>query len=124
MYAKWTPTPYTITFNVDGGAAVTAMDYTIESTKTIPSTIKTGKVFGGWTPNGVGNWGTSTIASGTSVTGKWGSVTLTAIWTNATYELTLDPTTATTAGTANTQLLKRQDTHLQDSIQLHQMAQK
>ena len=82
-WAKWTPTSYTITFNANGGSAVAQMNYTIESTSTLPASSRDGYRFDGWKPStDVGNWSSSTTyASGTSLTGKYGSVTLVGQWT-------------------------------------------
>ena len=92
LYAKWTKNPYTITFDADGGEAVSAIPYDIESTGTLPSTSKTGYTFAGWKPtSSVGSWSNSaTYASGTSLTGKWGTVTLKAQWTKNSYTITYD----------------------------------
>ena len=57
----------------------------------MPSTTKEGYTFGGWKPTStVGSWDSSTIyESGTSLTGKYGTVTLKAQWTIDSYTVTL-----------------------------------
>lgn len=87
----YTPISYTITFDTDGGTAIAAMTYTIESTDTLPSaTGKTNFAFQNWkVTTADGNWAAdSTINGGSAVTGKYGNVTLTAQWTqNLSYEV-------------------------------------
>ena len=50
VYAKWTPTPYTITFNTNGGSDQDALRYTIETeTFKLPTrTTKAGYTLVGW----------------------------------------------------------------------------
>ena len=49
LYAKWTPTVYTITFDANGGEAVASQNYTIETaTFDLPQTTKIGYTFAGW----------------------------------------------------------------------------
>ena len=89
MVAQWNATPYTITFDEAGGNAVSDIDYTIESTATLPSTAKAGYTFNGWKPEtSVGSWSNSqTYSAGTTLTGKYGSVTMVAQWTVQTYDI-------------------------------------
>ena len=81
LYAQWQETTYTITFNANSGNAVSAIQYNINGNQTLPSTTRTGYTFNGWevTANG-GNWSAASYTSGTSVNGKYGNVTLKAIW--------------------------------------------
>ena len=87
----YTPKEYTITFATDGGTAIPAMTYTIESPDTLPSaTGKTNFSFVNWkVTTADGNWAAnSTYNGGTAVTGKYGNVTLTAQWSqNLSYEV-------------------------------------
>jgi hypothetical protein len=88
LYAVWTANEYTITYNTDGGTAISAKTYTITSTDTLPSaTGKTGYTFSTWkVTTAGGSWtANSTFDAGTSLTGKYGDVTLTAQWTPITY---------------------------------------
>ncbi len=89
MVAQWNATPYTITFDEAGGNAVSDINYTIESTATLPSTAKAGYTFNGWKPEtSVGSWSNSqTYSAGTTLTGKYGSVTMVAQWTVQTYDI-------------------------------------
>ena len=89
MVAQWNATPYTITFDEAGGNAVNDINYTIESTATLPSTAKAGYTFSGWKPEtSVGSWSNSqTYSAGTTLTGKYGSVTMVAQWTVQTYDI-------------------------------------
>ena len=91
LYAKWTPYEYTITFNFFGGMQ-TEMNYNIESNYTLPSSTRTGYIFGGWKPQtSEGNWDMErTYNVGTNVNGKYGSVTLDALWTPVDYTITFD----------------------------------
>ena len=101
--ASWSTISYTITFNEDGGSDVGdtshQMSYTIESTDTLPVTTKTGYTFQHWLLTGATagidqNWGTvnsSSAAEGASLTGKYGTVELTAVWQAKTVQLSFDP---------------------------------
>lgn len=95
LIAKWTPTPYTITLNPDGGT-VSAVDwvkdestgyynkgYTIADTVTLPTPTKTNYIFTGWkVTTAGGDWAVNSeiSVSNLTVTGKYGNVTLTAQW--------------------------------------------
>ncbi|RPH33071.1 MAG: T9SS C-terminal target domain-containing protein [Bacteroidales bacterium] len=49
LYAKWTINAYTVTFNTQGGSAISSVSATFNSTITVPSApIKTGYTFDGW----------------------------------------------------------------------------
>ncbi|GHV81637.1 hypothetical protein AGMMS49991_01950 [Spirochaetia bacterium] len=60
FWAKWTATPYTITYNLDNGTnpAGAPTSYTIESAVTLPMPTRNGYDFGGW----YGNSGLSGMA--------------------------------------------------------------
>lgn len=85
---QWTPASYTITYDPGEGTMPDsyATAYTIESIVDLPIPTRDGYTFTGWTPNDIGNWGTTEIPRGSSVQGKYGSdndapkVTLTAGW--------------------------------------------
>jgi len=92
LYAQWTPAPYTIGYDLDGGAAspVNPTSYTIESGAiTLNNPTKSGYIFAGWS---------GTDISGTSMSviiphGSTGDRTYTAHWTAApadTYTVTFD----------------------------------
>jgi len=80
----YTAIDYTITYILDGGtngaSPVTA--YTVESTGTLPTPTKTGYRFLGWkATTAAGSWTVNTTYdAGTSLTGSFGNVTLTARW--------------------------------------------
>ena len=51
LYAQWTINPYTITFNSDGGSAVSAITQNFGTAVTAPANpTKTGYTFSGWNP--------------------------------------------------------------------------
>ena len=85
LTAQYTPTNYTITYNVDG--ATSTAQYNIESTAKLPSQSKTGYDFAGWAiSSNTGNWTeTGNLPADTALSGRWGDVTLTARWTPKTY---------------------------------------
>ncbi len=52
IFAKWTPTQYTITYHANDGVAVPEGSYTIETaTFSLPTTTKVGSSFDGWYDN-------------------------------------------------------------------------
>lgn len=74
-----TPITYTITYINDGEE--TTATYTIENPVTLLAPEKDGFNFGGWeVTTTTGNW--SGTVSGTVTAGKYGNVTLTAVWTD------------------------------------------
>ena len=88
LQAQWTMQGYTIRYELDGGSFVGARyttAYDITTTITLPSARKTGYTFGNWRADGVGNWGDTTYASGTVSAGRYGDVTLTALWSGIQY---------------------------------------
>ncbi len=101
VYAHWTPINYTVTYDVNGGDALTNLTYTIES-GTLPLPTRTGYTFAGWeVVTASGNWTTGDkLASGTSLVGKYGDVTLKALWTANSYTATLDLNDGNRVGTA------------------------
>lgn len=102
-----TPTEYEITFIPDGGTPFANISYNItnENSDALPTPEKTGYDFAGWTVTAAeGNWEDGkTYPAGTSLTGKYGTVTLTAKWTPKTYTITwvTGNGTHTTDGTYN-----------------------
>lgn len=87
FWAKWTPTTYKITYNLDGGSytgASNTTEYTIEDTPiTLNMPYKTGFTFTKWTD-----------ASGNAVVqiakDAIGDIVLTANWANDTYVITYE----------------------------------
>lgn len=75
LYGRWTPKTYTITYNTNGGNAITADTKTLGTTYTLPIPIKTGYKFDGWYSDvalttSVGNDYTVT-ASNVTLYAKW-----------------------------------------------------
>ena len=92
FYAKWTTNSYTLNYVMGGGAASTVSSYTVETpTITLPSPIKSGYNFVGWTDN-----------QGNTVTqlalGSTGNKTFTAHYSPIVYDLHYD----LNGGSANT----------------------
>ncbi len=86
-YAKWTPTEYTITYNLDGGSndVSNPANYTIESAEiSLEDATKTGYTFGGWYDNSeLTGSAITTIASGST----WNEAYY-AKWTPVEYSIT------------------------------------
>lgn len=83
-----TPVEYKLTFVSDGGTTYPQKTYTIETDDyTLPAPTKNGYDFAGWKVTAAaGSWTENAVfAAGTSVTGKYGSATLTATWTPKQY---------------------------------------
>ena len=89
LYAKWTPTIYSITYNLDGGTndGSNPATYTIETaTITLEEATRTGYTFSGWFDNAE--------FSGTAITeitlGSTGNTSLWAKWTPIEYDITYE----------------------------------
>ena len=85
LYAKWTATNYTITYNTNGGNSIAQKNYTIETaTFDLPTPTRTGYTFAGWydNENPTGNKVTQ-VAKGST-----GNKTFYAAWTINQYTLT------------------------------------
>ena len=86
LYAKWTATPYTITYNTNGGNAIANGSYTIEEAFILPTPTKIGSTFEGWFDNSeLTGDAITTIASGST-----GNKVFWAKWNIGTYDVTLD----------------------------------
>ncbi len=83
--AIWTPEPYTITYNLNGGTPVSnPTEYNIETeTFTLNNPSRDGYTFAGWT----GSNGTTAQASVSIVQGSTGDKTFTANWTPVNYSI-------------------------------------
>ena len=81
LYAKWTPTTYTISYEgAEAGSNPT--EYTIESDEiTLTNPTRTGYTFDGWSGTGL----TGSAMTVTIPTGSTGNRTYTANWTGNTY---------------------------------------
>lgn len=85
LYAKWTATNYTVTYNTNGGNSIAQKNYTIETaTFDLPTPTRTGYTFAGWYDNAnlTGNKVTQ-VAKGST-----GNKTFYAAWTINQYTLT------------------------------------
>ena len=94
LYAMWELTDYVITYAPAGGAAVTAKHYNINNTDyTLPSTTRTGYTFKHWQVTTAGGSWTlnATFDEGTGLTGKYGNVTLTAVWEANPFQVVFKP---------------------------------
>ena len=92
LYAKWTPITYTATFDPAGGSlSTTTGAFTIEGELVLPTPTRTGYTYVWKVTNASGNWTNGAEYTGSSVgTGKYGNVTLTAVWTPINYAITYD----------------------------------
>ena len=81
LVADWTPTPYTITYDYNGGSlaqgSTETTTYTIEDTVTLPTATKTGYNFVGWKEQGADD---STAV--TQISATTGNKNLVAVYTN------------------------------------------
>ncbi len=95
--AQWEHTPYTITFNTDGGNAIASMTYYYDEGGTLPAAQKTGYTFQSWTVESIVDGG-GTVVGETMLAGDfgvkaanslpvWGNITLKAVYTPNTYTL-------------------------------------
>lgn len=78
LYAKWTPIVYSVSYNTQGGSAVTGSTYTIGSAITLPAApTRSGFTFAGWF---AGSTGGTTLGTSYSPPGI-GDIALFAQWT-------------------------------------------
>ena len=93
LYAKWNTVNYTIEYDTVGGT-ITSTDHTtsynVSSSVKMPTATKDGYTLTGWKANAAGNWGPLTFNPGESTTGKYGDVTLTAVWKAVNYKVAFD----------------------------------
>ncbi len=92
IYASWTPVTYNINTDANGGNDVADGTYTIEN-GTIPAGgTRTGYTFSHWeVAADSGNWvAGETFNVGADVVGKYGDVTLKAVWTANKYTVTFE----------------------------------
>ena len=89
----WAKNTYTITFNSDGGTVYENRSYTVEDTVTLPTPVKNGYSFNGWTVtvhDSDYNWTSNGYNGGASLKGMYGSVTLNANWKKTPYKVTFN----------------------------------
>jgi uncharacterized repeat protein (TIGR02543 family) len=83
VYARWTATPYTIIYNVNGGDPISQGTYTVNDLPFALSTpTRSGYTFDGWYDYATGTMGTAIP------TGSTGDKTFTAMWTPTPYTIT------------------------------------
>jgi len=83
--ANWTPTNYTITYDLNGGTVSNKTTYDIETTTfTLNNPIKNGYVFSGWTGTGLDE----SIQTVNVLKGSYGNRAYTANWTPTNYTIT------------------------------------
>ncbi|MDR2828514.1 MAG: InlB B-repeat-containing protein, partial [Acholeplasmatales bacterium] len=97
LYAKWQIINYNISYgNLQGTthAATTSYNITTGITLSAPSTSRTGYTFGGWKVySSVENWVKDTVYFEETLeipAGKFGNVTLNAVWIAISYEIVFD----------------------------------
>lgn len=80
--AVYTPIQYYLRFNTAGGSAVENFYYDITSEGVLPTPTREGATFKGWKVSaGSGSWVKNKVyEGGTSLTGMYGNITLTAVW--------------------------------------------
>lgn len=89
-----TPKTYQITFNVGEGSLpdgyTSPMDYNCDQSTLLPLPTRDGYAFNGWLlATTVGGWDANTYYDSDTVNGKWGDVTLVALWLDAEFEVTI-----------------------------------
>jgi uncharacterized repeat protein (TIGR02543 family) len=83
VYAQWTATPYTITYNVNGGDYINPGTYTVNNLPfTLPTPTRSGYTFYGWLDDATGVTDTKIPTDST------GNKTFTALWTGLSYNIT------------------------------------
>ena len=98
LTAQWKPVPYTITYTdsvASGDSAAGTDTYNPDNTegKVLKTPTKVGYIFQGWkviTTDAVSAWTNTSYSEGTSLTGKYGNVTLEAQWTARSYQITFN----------------------------------
>ncbi len=96
---------YTITFNEREGTEVEDISYIITDTISLPGCDRVGYNFNSWKPERTsGSWSNgTTYASGTSLSGMYGDVTLVAQWTAYKYTVIFDKNSSNATGTMSNQ---------------------
>ncbi len=96
FYAKWTPTSYTITYDLGGGTNATANPATYNVTSaaiSLASPTRTGYTFGGWYSDSGLASASSSIAAGST-----GAKAFYATWALVTYAITYTLNSGTNSG--------------------------
>lgn len=112
VYARWTTNSYTVTYNVDGGVALNPSSFSIEGGN-LSSTTKVGYTFNKWqviVANG--NWVMDSLHNeGESLAGKYGNVTVKALWNANPYTITFNKNDSDRVGTATCDLTSKGATY-------------
>lgn len=108
LRATFTPVEYTITFDTDGGDAKQPLTYKTTDGFVLGDATKAGYTFAGWqvtvpAESGDYNWGSvqKAYSADQTVRGRYGDVTLKAVWTGNTLTVTYDAQNGT-AGAEST----------------------
>lgn len=99
FYAIWTINTFTVTYDEQGGSAVSDATVSYGSSTTLPSTSRAGYTFNGWYSASSG--GTFLGNAGTSYGPVTSSVTIYAQWTAIIYTVTWDANGGTVSPTSN-----------------------
>lgn len=99
FYAIWTINTFTVTYDEQGGSAVSDATVSYGSSTTLPSTSRAGYTFNGWYSASSG--GTFLGNAGTSYGPVTSSVTIYAQWTAITYTVTWNANGGTVSPTSN-----------------------
>lgn len=99
FYAIWTINTFTVTYDEQGGSAVSDATVSYGSSTTLPSTSRTGYTFNGWYSASSG--GTFLGNAGTSYGPVTSSVTIYAQWTAIIYTVTWNANGGTVSPTSN-----------------------
>ena len=100
LYAKWTVETHTLTFDAEGGSAVTAITQNYNTSISAPTVpTRAGHTFGGWY-SGDNGTGTEVTFPHTLIADK----TVYAKWTANPYTVTYDPGPGTVSPTSQTKL--------------------
>ncbi len=104
LFAKWNTVDYTIQYDTVGGSITSTnhtTTYNINSTVMMPTASKDGYTLTGWKANSAGNWGPLTYNAGEATSGKYGDVSLTAVWKAVNYSVAFDKNGGTGAQMSN-----------------------
>lgn len=82
LYAKWTPIDYTLTFDSNGGSAVSSLIAGYETSITLPSPTRAGYRFNGWFEDGVKVNYKAVPLNNRDLQARWSPITYTLTMTN------------------------------------------
>jgi|GEM_PF-1023069 len=90
LYADLVEATYYLTFDENGGSAVTDFSYTVSNIITLPTSVKTGYELRWKAQNSAGRWTAGSLYAPGEYTGEYGTVEFIADWTLAQYKITLE----------------------------------